>query len=97
MTPTIGILDWTRKEIEGLDIRSRNIMAMAGSLHVRSDVERLYVKRIYMSRTVSPVAHIINRKKGTNELLNKVYKHEKNNLVREASELKQSLTLKTKK
>ena len=72
MTPTIGILDWTRKEIEDLDIRSRKIMA--GSLHVRSDVERLYAKRIqggrglislsdiYTSRTVSLVAHI-NRKK----------------------------------
>ena len=55
-------------------------MAMAGSLHVRSDVERLYAKRIqggrglisssdiYTSRTVSLVAHI-NRKEGTNELL----------------------------
>ena len=79
-------------------------MAMAGSLHVRSDVERLYAKGIqggrglislsdiYTSRTVSLVAHI-NRKKGTNELLNKVYEHEQNNLVRVASELKQSLNI----
>ena len=47
---------------------------------------------IYTSRTVSLVAHI-NRKKGTNELLNKVYEHEQNNLVRVASELKQSLNI----
>ena len=77
------MLDWTRKEIEDLHIRSRKIIAMAGSLHVRSDVERLYAKRIqggrglislsdiYKSRTVSLVAHI-NLKKVTNELLNKV-------------------------
>ena len=104
MTLTTGILDWMRKEIEDLDIRSRKIMAIAGSLHVRSDVERLYAKRIqggrglislsdiHMSQTVSLVAHI-NRKKDTNELLNKVYKHEQNNLVRVASELKQSLNI----
>ena len=102
MTPTIGILDWTRKEVEDLDIRSRKIMARAGSPHVRSDVERLYAKRIqggrglisssdiYTSRTVSQVAHI-NRKKGTNELLNKVYEHERNNPVRVASELNETI------
>ena len=102
MTPTIGILDWMRKEIESLDIRSRKIMAMAGSLHIRSDVERLYAKRIqggrglislsdiYTSRTVSLVAYITH-KKDTNELLNKVYKHKQKSLVRVASELKQSL------
>ena len=107
MTPTIRILDWTRKEIEDLDIRSREIMAMAGSLHIRSDVERLYAKRIqggrgvislsdtYTSRTMSIVAHI-NRKKDTNKLLNKVYEHEQNNLVRVASELKQSLNIEAK-
>ena len=81
MTPTIGILDWKRKEIEVLDIKSRKIVAMSGSLHVRSDLERLYAKRvqggrglislndIYTSRTVSLVAHM-NTKKDTNELLN---------------------------
>ena len=79
-------------------------MAMAGSLHVRSDVERLYAKRIqsgrglislcdiYTSRTVSLVAHI-NLKKDTNELLSKVYGHEQNYPVRAASELKQSLNI----
>ena len=28
MTPTIGILDWMRKEIEDLDIKSRKVIAM---------------------------------------------------------------------
>ena len=81
---------------------------MSESLHVRSDVERLYAKRsqsrrglislsdFYTSSTVSLVARI-NRKKDTNELLNKVYEHEQNNLVRVASELEQSLTSKTTK
>ena len=107
MTLVTGILDWTRKEIEDLDIRSRKIMAMSASLHVRSDVERLYAKRaqcgrglislsdIYTSLTVSLAAHI-NCKKDTNELLNKLYEHEQNNLVRVASELKQSLNIEDK-
>ena len=86
-------------EIEDLDIKSRKIIAISGNLHIRSDVERLYAQRarggrglislsdIYTSRTVSLVAHI-NRKKDTNELLNEVYEHEQNNLVRIATELK---------
>ena len=42
LTPTIGILDWSKEEVQQLDIKTRNTMAMAGSLHKRSDVERLY-------------------------------------------------------
>ena len=45
ITRTTGVLDWTRNEIDNLDIRTRTIMVMSGSLHVRSDVERLYAKR----------------------------------------------------
>ena len=44
---------------------------------------------------MSLVAHI-NHKKDTNELLNKLYKHEQNNLVRVASELKQYLNIEEK-
>ena len=45
ITPTIGILDWTKNEIDTLDIKTRKIMAMSGSLHIRCDVKRLYATR----------------------------------------------------
>ena len=33
ITPTIGILNWTRDEIDTLDVKTRKYIAMSGSLH----------------------------------------------------------------
>ena len=83
LTPTIGILDWSKEEVQQLDIKTRKTMAMAGCLHKRSDVERLYTPRkqggrgltsvedIFTSRTVSLVTHIENNK-DQNPFLQKV-------------------------
>ena len=74
LTPTTGILDWSKEEVQQLDIKTRKTMAMAGCLHKRSDVERLYTPRkqggrgltsvedIFTSRTVSLATHIENNK-----------------------------------
>ena len=45
ITPTIGILKWTKKEISNLDIMTRKVLTMAGAFHRASDVDRLYVER----------------------------------------------------
>ena len=45
ITPTVGILGWTKKEISDLDITTRKIMNMAGAFHTAGDVDRLYVER----------------------------------------------------
>ena len=45
VTPTIGILKWTKKEINDLDIATRKIIMMTGEFHQASDIERLYVER----------------------------------------------------
>ena len=104
ITPTIGILNWTRDEIDTLDVRTRKYIAMSGSLHKRSDVERLYAKRIlegrgltsmedtYTSRTVALASHI-NKMREANSLLQKVFKHEENNLFRLADKLKEYLEI----
>ena len=42
---TIGILDWTKKEIQDLDITTRKYFAMNGSFHKASDINRLYTER----------------------------------------------------
>ena len=41
ITPTIGILNWTRKEIEDMDKATRRIMCYTGNLHMRSDIIRI--------------------------------------------------------
>ena len=101
---TIGILNWTRDEIDTLDVGTRKYIAMSGSLHIRSDVERLYAKRIlggrcvtsigdiYTSGTVASASHI-NKMRETNSLPQKVFKHEKNNLFRLADKLKEYLEI----
>ena len=42
---TAGILDWTKDEVESMDIRTRKILTMNGAFHARSSVDRLYMKR----------------------------------------------------
>ena len=45
ITPTIGILQWTKKEICDIDIATRKILSHTGNLHKHADVNRLYVPR----------------------------------------------------
>ena len=42
---TVGILDWTKKEIQDLDITIRKYLAMNRSFHKASDINRLYTER----------------------------------------------------
>ena len=69
ITPTIGILNWNKKDISDLDITTRNILTMTGTLHEESDEDRLYVQRsiggrvlrsiedLYEIRTVGMMKH----------------------------------------
>ena len=45
ITPTIGSLSWMRKDIEDLDKATRRIMCYTGSLHMRSNINRICVPR----------------------------------------------------
>ena len=40
-----GVLDWTDKELKALDVRTRKLLTMFGVFHMRSSVDRLYMKR----------------------------------------------------
>ena len=42
---TAGILDWTKAELEAMDIKTRKILTRNGAFHMRSSVARLYMKR----------------------------------------------------
>ena len=45
LTSTVGILDWTCKEIDQTDIKTRKTLVMSGSFHPNSDNDRLYLHR----------------------------------------------------
>ena len=40
-----GVLDWTEKELKAMDVRTRKLLTMFGAFHMRSSVDRLYMKR----------------------------------------------------
>ncbi len=45
LVPTFGILDWTKKEIEDIDIKTRKSPTQSGNFHRNSSVDRLYTSR----------------------------------------------------
>ena len=42
---TAGVLDWKEQELQALDVKTRKILTMNGAFHMRSSVDRLYLKR----------------------------------------------------
>lgn len=42
---TAGVLEWKMKELKAMDIKTRKILTMNGVFHMRSSVDRLYMKR----------------------------------------------------
>ena len=76
LTPTFGILDWTIREIENLDITTRKILKMTGKFNRNSDIDSLYlpsrnggrglknVKTLYEPRIISISQHLkLNRER----------------------------------
>ena len=102
ITPTIGIINWTKQEIRNLDIATRRFLTYTGSLHKRSDVDRLYVPRklggrgltsvqdTYITRTIALGNHL-EEKPNSNELLQKVKEHEQDHIIRLSNEFKKEL------
>ena len=39
------VLNWTKEELKSIDIKTRKLMTMNGSLHWRRNVGRLYLAR----------------------------------------------------
>ena len=93
VTPTIGILNWTKNDIKSMDIMTRKQITMTGGFHHASDINRLYAKRSdggrglkniedsYELRMVSLSDHIIDKAQ-THELLSKVKQHEEQRILR---------------
>ena len=39
------VLDWTRKQLKSIDIKTRKLVTVNGSLHLKGNVVRLYLAR----------------------------------------------------
>ena len=65
-----GIIDWTKEELKEMDIKTRKIMSMKGALHVRSSVNRLYLKRKEGGRGLIGVEECVeSEKRGLSDYL----------------------------
>ena len=42
---TAGVLDWTERELKAMDVKTRKFLTMFGVFHMKSSVDRLYMKR----------------------------------------------------
>ena len=58
LTTTVGIVDWTIKEIKEIDVRTRKQLTMTGNLHPNRDVDKLYLPRSQGGRGLKMVARI---------------------------------------
>lgn len=99
LTPTYGILDWTKSEVEDLDIKTRKVLTMLGAFHRNSDIDRLYASRrdggrglcsvfdAYLTRLIT-LSHHITLAATQNVFLAKVCEHERDKLLRASNELR---------
>ena len=56
LTPTFGILEWTKQELEDLDIKTRKILTACASFHISSDTDRLYCHRRHGGRGLNSIS-----------------------------------------
>ena len=45
LTPTFGILEWTKEEVHQIDVKTRKILTFTGNFHRNSSVDKLYTPR----------------------------------------------------
>ena len=95
-------LEWTKEEIEGIDIKTRKLLCLTGSFHRNSNVDRLYVPRqaggrgmnsildIFVVRLIATTIHIENISK-KHKYLQEVKRHENQGLLRVIREWLESL------
>ena len=98
LVPTFGILDWTKKEIEDVDVKTRKMLTQGGNFHRNSSVDRLYSPRkeggrglssvsdIFISRILSITEHLKERST-QHKYLHEVLRHEQQRIIRLGTEL----------
>ena len=98
LVPTFGILDWNKKEIEDIDIKTRKMLTSGGNFHRNSSVDRLYSSRVEGGRGLSSVVDIftcrivsiaehLKERHTTHKFLKEVLRHENERLVKLGAEI----------
>ena len=57
VTPTIGILNWTKDDIKSMDIMTRKQITTTGGFHHASDIVRSYPKQSDGGRGLNPIQY----------------------------------------
>ena len=60
-----GILQWKESELKDADRKSRKTMTMCGALHLKNDVDRLYIKRKEGGRSLVSVERCVRKEENT--------------------------------
>ena len=106
LTPTFGILEWTKQELEDLDIKTRKILAACSSFHINSDTDRLYCYRKHGARGLNSITDtqvtrivtlILHLKYPLleNRFLQHVVNHESEGLIQVAENLMENFDIDT--
>ncbi|GAB1602755.1 hypothetical protein Ahia01_000555500, partial [Argonauta hians] len=67
-----GVIEWSDRELKAMDVRTRKLLTMNGAFHVRSSVERLYMKRKDGGRGLMNVQECVRTEEiSLNEYVNK--------------------------
>ena len=95
LTPTFGVLNWTKQELTQIDVKTRKILTQTGSFHRNSDVDCLYCYRskegrglnsvvdTYTSRITSLSLHLLKHAT-IHKYLEAVVTHEKEGIMRQS-------------
>ena len=98
ITATVGILEWSIKEINDIDMKTCKVLTVTGSLHPNSDVDKLYINRkegrrglklvqiLFESRVVALRQHL-TQIASRSSILKLMYESEQKNILRIGSEL----------
>jgi hypothetical protein len=103
-TLTFGILNWSKEEIEQIDIKTRKLLTFTGNFHRNSSVDRLYSTRADGGRGLNSiydnfVIRMISLKKHLdiaaekNKYLKAVISHEEKRLIRVSDEFTKALQI----
>ena len=107
LTPTFAILNWTKDEVEQIDIKTRKLLTLTGNFHRNSSPDRLYSTRksegrgltsildAFVVRVISTTIHLENAS-NNNKFLKEVQRHEKDRLLRVSALLQESLEVEVK-
>ena len=98
LTPTFGILEWSKEEILQIDVKTRKLLTLTGNFHRNSSVDRLYTTRdkggrglgsvfdVFLARIISLARHI-DMVSPSNPFIREVRRHEQERLMRSSVEL----------